>query len=120
MGAFLTQTTFILIVTTLIETVIDYFQAFELAKAKLDVTELKNNLSQANKLCADKQAANADLARHNDNLTRQLTDLVDEKNKLAQQMDFVVARSQNCFYLYKYLLETTAYMHCFKEREHKS
>lgn len=36
-------------------------QAFELAKAKLDVTELRNSVSQAGKMAADAEAASAAL-----------------------------------------------------------
>ena len=67
-------------------------QAFELAKAKLDVTELRNNLSQANKQSADKDADNAELRQHADSLQREIQQLMDEKEQLAQQLETVVAR----------------------------
>ncbi|KAJ8712610.1 hypothetical protein PYW07_005452 [Mythimna separata] len=67
-------------------------KAFELAKAKLDVTELRNNLSQANKLCADKDADTAELRQHTDSLQHEIQQLTAEKEQLAQQLETVVAR----------------------------
>lgn len=61
------------------------FQAFELAKAKLDVTELRNSLSQATKLAADKE----ELAT---SLQTQLEMLIEEKRQLGQQLEAVVGR----------------------------
>lgn len=68
-------------------------QAFELAKAKLDVTELRNNLSQANKQCADKDVDIVELTRRLDSTQHELRQLAEQKEQLAKQLDTVVARS---------------------------
>lgn len=60
-------------------------QAFELAKAKLDVTELKNSLSQATKLAADREVANNELQH-------QAQQLAAERQQLAAQLDALAAR----------------------------
>ncbi|XP_063895101.1 centromere-associated protein E [Helicoverpa armigera] len=67
-------------------------KAFELAKAKLDVTELRNSLSQAGKQAADSEAANTELRQHADSLQHEIQHLAAEKDQLAQQLDAVVAR----------------------------
>lgn len=61
------------------------YQAFELAKSKLDVTELRNTLGQASKAAADK-----DLAANE--LQQQLQQLAAEKEQLAEQLHNVSAR----------------------------
>lgn len=68
------------------------FQAFELAKAKLDVTELRNTLSQASKHSADKDAENAELRQRADSSQLEILRLAAEKDQLAQQLDTLVAR----------------------------
>ncbi|KAL0822094.1 hypothetical protein ABMA28_005458 [Loxostege sticticalis] len=60
-------------------------KAFELAKSKLDVTELRNTLGQASKAAADK-----DLAANE--LQQQLQQLAAEKEQLAEQLHNVSAR----------------------------
>ncbi|XP_075979991.1 uncharacterized protein LOC142979119 isoform X2 [Anticarsia gemmatalis] len=67
-------------------------KAFELAKAKLDVTELKNNLNQAHKQAADKDSDNLELRQQTEQLQLEIQRLMDEKEQLAQQLDAVVAR----------------------------
>ncbi|XP_063829173.1 early endosome antigen 1-like [Ostrinia nubilalis] len=60
-------------------------KAFELAKAKLDVTELRNNLGQAAGAAADKELATA-------RLQHDLQTLAAEKEQLAEQLMNVSAR----------------------------
>uniref|UniRef100_A0A2H1WB22 SFRICE_006999 n=1 Tax=Spodoptera frugiperda TaxID=7108 RepID=A0A2H1WB22_SPOFR len=67
-------------------------KAFELAKAKLDVTELRNNLSQANKQTSDKELDNAQLRQHADSLQRDIMQHVAEKEQLAERLQAVEDR----------------------------
>ncbi|KAJ2940341.1 hypothetical protein O0L34_g15 [Tuta absoluta] len=67
-------------------------KAFELAKAKLDATELKNNLSQALKQATDKDTDNKQLTRQCEELQREMQTLVEEKHQLRSQLEMVVAR----------------------------
>ncbi|KAM3956972.1 uncharacterized protein ACR2FA_009020 [Aphomia sociella] len=67
-------------------------KAFELAKAKLDVTELKNNLSQANKQTADKDMANAELRQQMEGFQHQIQQLTAERRQMSEQLEIVVAR----------------------------
>ncbi|KAF9413069.1 hypothetical protein HW555_008589 [Spodoptera exigua] len=67
-------------------------KAFELAKAKLDVTELRNNLSQANKQTADKEVDNAELRQRADSLQRDILQHVAEKEQLALRLQAVEDR----------------------------
>ncbi|XP_028171785.1 227 kDa spindle- and centromere-associated protein-like [Ostrinia furnacalis] len=60
-------------------------KAFELAKAKLDVTELRNNLGQAASAAADRELATA-------RLQHDLQALAAEKEQLAEQLTNVSAR----------------------------
>ncbi|XP_022822552.1 pericentrin isoform X4 [Spodoptera litura] len=67
-------------------------KAFELAKAKLDVTELRNNLSQANKQTSDKELDNVQLRQHADSLQRDIMQHVAEKEQLALRLQAVEDR----------------------------
>ncbi|CAB3230377.1 unnamed protein product [Arctia plantaginis] len=67
-------------------------KAFELAKAKLDVTELKSNLSQANKELADRDIDNAELRQQTEQLHQEIRQLMDQKDLLQQQFEAVVSR----------------------------
>ncbi|KAJ0174412.1 hypothetical protein K1T71_009520 [Dendrolimus kikuchii] len=67
-------------------------KAFELAKSKLDVTELKNNLSQSMKLNADKDAENNNMRQQITSLQCDIEQLTTEKENLAEQLEDVVAR----------------------------
>ncbi|CAK1587322.1 unnamed protein product [Parnassius mnemosyne] len=67
-------------------------KAFELAKAKLDVTELRNNASQAAKQVSDKEAVNRELMKQTEALKQEIHQLVEEKRQLSEQLDIVVAR----------------------------
>ncbi|CAG4942904.1 unnamed protein product [Parnassius apollo] len=67
-------------------------KAFELAKAKLDVTELRNNASQAAKQVSDKEVVNKELMKQTEALKQEIRQLVEEKQQLSEQLDNVVAR----------------------------
>ncbi|XP_037301668.1 putative leucine-rich repeat-containing protein DDB_G0290503 isoform X2 [Manduca sexta] len=67
-------------------------KAFELAKAKLDVTELKNTMSQATKHSADKESANLELRQQMETMHVEIQELKEEKQRLEEQLEFVTAR----------------------------
>ncbi|XP_037292946.1 myosin-11-like [Manduca sexta] len=67
-------------------------KAFELAKAKLDVTELKNTMSQATKHSADKESANLELRQQMETMQVEIQELKEEKQRLEEQLEFVTAR----------------------------
>ncbi|CAK1555491.1 unnamed protein product [Leptosia nina] len=67
-------------------------KAYELAKAQIDVTELKNNLSQANKRAADVEAFHIENSKRNDALQQKVEELQEEKNKYTQQLEIVLSR----------------------------
>ncbi|CAH4029833.1 unnamed protein product [Pieris brassicae] len=67
-------------------------KAFELAKAKLDVTELRSNLSQANKRAADLEVNRVQTISRNEDMEKEVKQLQEEKQHLAQQLEMVLAR----------------------------
>ncbi|XP_062533034.1 centrosome-associated protein CEP250 isoform X5 [Bombyx mori] len=67
-------------------------KAFELAKAKLDITELKNNLSQADKQVSDAAADRELSAQRHHQLRHDLLHALQEKQQLAEQLELVLSR----------------------------
>ncbi|CAG4982095.1 unnamed protein product [Colias eurytheme] len=67
-------------------------KAFELAKAKLDVTELKSSLSQAATRSADVEQSVSELRGSNQLLQRELDLLQRDKQQLAEQLEVLVSR----------------------------
>ncbi|XP_026322755.1 putative leucine-rich repeat-containing protein DDB_G0290503 isoform X2 [Hyposmocoma kahamanoa] len=62
-------------------------KAFELAKAKLDITELVNDASQAKRLAAEREAASVEAAQQNEELQRRLRELEADRAALRAQLD---------------------------------
>ncbi|XP_053610633.1 golgin subfamily A member 4-like isoform X4 [Plodia interpunctella] len=67
-------------------------KAFELAKAKLDVTELKNNLGLANKQVVEKETNNNELKQRNETLRQEVEKLTAEKQQVNDQLRLLSAR----------------------------
>ncbi|XP_022116002.2 A-kinase anchor protein 9 isoform X2 [Pieris rapae] len=67
-------------------------KAFELAKAKLDITELKSSLSQANKRAAELEVNREQTMSRNEAIEKEVRQLQEEKHHVAQQLEMVLAR----------------------------
>ncbi|XP_049876262.1 major antigen-like isoform X4 [Pectinophora gossypiella] len=67
-------------------------KAFELAKAKLDVTELKNTLSQTQKHASDRETTSTQLKQRNEELELEVQAMTADREQLKKQLETVVAR----------------------------
>ncbi|XP_048481422.1 early endosome antigen 1 [Plutella xylostella] len=67
-------------------------KAFELAKARLDVTELKSTLSQESKLLAERDQENRRLEEAERTLRQEVEALTREKQGLGEQLELVMCR----------------------------
>ncbi|XP_060804981.1 golgin subfamily A member 4 [Amyelois transitella] len=67
-------------------------KAFELAKAKLDITELKNNLGLSTKQIVERETDNNELRQRNETLKLELDKLAAEKRQLNEQLAVLAAR----------------------------
>ncbi|KAG7311953.1 hypothetical protein JYU34_001378 [Plutella xylostella] len=67
-------------------------KAFELAKARLDVTELKSTLSQESKLLAERDQENRRLGEAERTLRQEVEALTREKQGLGEQLELVMCR----------------------------
>ncbi|GBP22513.1 hypothetical protein EVAR_78691_1 [Eumeta japonica] len=67
-------------------------KAFELARAKLDITELKNALHQATTKISDKEICVTELTKENNNMKAELEELSSEKEEIRKQLATVMSR----------------------------